>query len=49
MDYIEKYKAGLLVRNIASILGGSGGGRDDFANGAGKDASKVEEALGLIK
>ena len=45
----EKYHAGNLVRQIAGVLGGSGGGRDDFANGAGKDASKVEEALGLVK
>jgi len=49
----KSYKAGDLVRNVATILGGSGGGRPDFASGAGKDASKINEALeaakGLVK
>ena len=47
------YRAGDLVRAVAGVLGGSGGGRPDFASGAGKDASKVGEALeaakGLVK
>ena len=47
------YRAGDLVRNVATILGGSGGGRPDFASGAGKDASKINEAIeaakGLVK
>ena len=47
------YRAGDLVRAVAGVLGGSGGGRPDFASGAGKDASKVSEALeaakGLVK
>ncbi|MCH5336187.1 MAG: alanine--tRNA ligase [Campylobacter sp.] len=43
-------KAGELVKNIAMILGGNGGGRDDFATAGGKDLSKIDEALkqGLI-
>ena len=45
----EKYHAGKLVREIAGVLGGSGGGRDEFANGAGKDASKINEALAIVK
>ena len=44
----EKYNAGLLVKKVAGILGGSGGGRPDMASGAGKDPSKVKEALGAI-
>ena len=44
----EKYNAGLLVKKIAGVLGGSGGGRPDMASGAGKDKSKVQEALGAI-
>ena len=45
----EKYHAGKLVKEISGILGGSGGGRDEFANGAGRDASKIDEALKVVK
>ncbi len=37
-------KAGAWVKEIAPILGGGGGGRDDFAQAGGKDASKIPEA-----
>ncbi|RUM45630.1 MAG: alanine--tRNA ligase [Hydrogenimonas sp.] len=37
-------KAGAWVKQIAPILGGGGGGRDDFAQAGGKDASKIDEA-----
>ena len=38
-------KAGEIVKNAALILGGNGGGRDDFATAGGKDLSKIDEAL----
>ncbi len=38
--------AGNLVREIAAIAGGKGGGRPDSAMAGGKDAAKLEEALG---
>lgn len=38
-------KAGNIVKEIAQILGGNGGGRDDFATAGGKDISKIDEAL----
>ena len=37
-------KAGAWVKQVAPILGGGGGGRDDFAQAGGKDASKIDEA-----
>lgn len=37
-------KAGEWIKNIAPIVGGGGGGRPDFAQAGGKDASKIEEA-----
>ena len=40
--------AGKLVKDIASLLGGSGGGRPDLASGAGKDISKLEEAKKVL-
>ena len=43
------YLAGKLVKDIATLLGGSGGGRPDLASGAGKDISRLEEIKGLIK
>ena len=43
------YQAGAIVRNVAQTLGGSGGGRPDMASGAGKDASKVNDAINLVK
>ncbi len=38
-------KAGAWIKEIAPILGGGGGGRDDFAQAGGKDASKLDEAI----
>ena len=40
---------GMLVKNAAIITGGNGGGRPDFAQAGGKDASKVDEALKAVK
>ena len=42
------YLAGKLVKEIATLLGGSGGGRPDLASGAGKDIAKIEEAKNII-
>ncbi|MCX2716939.1 alanine--tRNA ligase [Helicobacter sp. MIT 21-1697] len=42
-------KAGAWVREVAQILGGNGGGRDDFATAGGKDISKINEALDIAK
>jgi alanyl-tRNA synthetase len=38
-------RANELIQQIAPIVGGKGGGRSDSARGAGKDASKIAEAL----
>jgi len=37
-------KAGAWIKQIAPIVGGGGGGRDDFAQAGGRDASKIDEA-----
>ncbi|MCQ2455324.1 MAG: alanine--tRNA ligase [Clostridia bacterium] len=37
--------AGNIVKQIAQICGGNGGGKPDFAMAGGKDVSKVDEAL----
>ena len=41
--------AGNVMKQVAPLLGGSGGGRPDLASGAGKDASKVSEVKDLVK
>jgi len=41
----EKFQANKLVQQVAPIVGGKGGGRPENAQGAGKEASKINEAL----
>lgn len=41
--------AGAIAKEIASILGGSGGGDAKFAQGGGKDTSKKEQAIAKAK
>ena len=40
-----KLQANKLIQQIAPIVGGKGGGRPESAQGAGKDPSKIHEAL----
>jgi len=44
-DLIGKVHAGNLLKEIAKIVGGGGGGRPDMAQAGGKDPSKLSEAL----
>ncbi len=41
-------KAGDLVRAASKVLGGGGGGKPDFAQGGGQDASAIDNALATI-
>jgi len=40
-----RYHAGNLIRGIAQLLGGSGGGRPDMAQAGGTQVDKLDEAL----
>ncbi|MGL2897415.1 alanine--tRNA ligase [Helicobacter pylori] len=42
-------KANAWANEVAQILGGKGGGRDDFASAGGKDTEKLQAALNLAK
>lgn len=44
----EGHHAGKIVKEVAAICGGGGGGRPDMAQAGGKDASKVDEALAKV-
>lgn len=44
-DLTSRIKAGDLVRELATILGGKGGGRPDMAQGGGTDATAIPAAL----
>ena len=44
-DLTGKVHAGELVKKVAAITGGGGGGRPDLAQAGGKDAAKLDEAL----
>jgi alanyl-tRNA synthetase len=41
-------KAGVLVKEVAAITGGKGGGRPDFAMAGAKDQTKLDEALAAV-
>jgi alanyl-tRNA synthetase len=41
----DRYKAGDIVKGIAQMLGGSGGGRPDMAQAGGTQIDKLDEAL----
>jgi len=40
--------AGNIIKNITAVAGGKGGGKPNMAQGGGKDADKVDEALGMV-
>jgi alanyl-tRNA synthetase len=42
-------KAGDVVREAATIIGGRGGGRPDRAEAGGKDAAKLDQALSAVE
>lgn len=47
---VEKgMNAGNIIREVAKITGGGGGGKADNAQAGGKDASKIKEALEKVK
>ncbi|UCH50904.1 MAG: alanine--tRNA ligase, partial [Chloroflexota bacterium] len=41
--------AGDIIKQVAAVTGGSGGGKADMAQAGGKDKTKLDEALELVK
>ncbi len=49
-DLVAKgYNAGNIVREVAKVTGGGGGGRPNLAQAGGKDKDKIDEALALVR
>jgi len=44
-DLVDRFKAGDLIREVATTVGGKGGGRPDFAQAGGRDPSKIDAAI----
>ncbi len=44
-DLVGRIKAGRIVKEIAPIVGGGGGGRPDFAEAGGRQPEKIDEML----
>jgi alanyl-tRNA synthetase len=47
-DLVSRLHAGKLVKEVAAITGGSGGGRADLAEAGGKNPERMEQALKLV-
>jgi alanyl-tRNA synthetase len=48
-EMTSKYQANKLIQETAALVGGKGGGRPENAQGAGTDASKINQALDRAK
>ncbi|MGH7780323.1 MAG: alanine--tRNA ligase, partial [Candidatus Binataceae bacterium] len=47
-DLTSRVKAGDVIKQIAPIVGGTGGGRPDLAQAGGRDATRLDEALAKV-
>jgi len=47
-DLTARVRAGDIVKRIAPMVGGGGGGRPDMAQAGGKDIAKLPEAIAAV-
>jgi alanyl-tRNA synthetase len=47
-DLTNKFHAGNMIKDMAKILGGTGGGKPDLAQSGGKDPGKLDAALDAL-
>ena len=48
-DLTRRFHAGNIIKEVAPIVDGGGGGRPDFAQAGGKDPSKTDDALARVR
>jgi alanyl-tRNA synthetase len=48
-DLVDRFQAGAIIKEIAGIVGGSGGGRPDMAQAGGTKVDKIGEALARVE
>ncbi len=47
-DLTKKYQAGKIIKEIAGIVGGGGGGRPDMAQAGGSKPENLDKALNAV-
>jgi alanyl-tRNA synthetase len=47
-DLQDRLHAGKIIRKVAELVGGSGGGRPDFAQAGGKNPENLDGALQAV-
>jgi alanyl-tRNA synthetase len=47
-DLRKRLHAGQIIKKVAEMVGGSGGGRPDFAQAGGKDVERLDQALQAV-
>ena len=47
-ELTQRYKAGEIIKKLAPIIGGSGGGKPELAQAGGNDPARLDEALELF-
>jgi alanyl-tRNA synthetase len=47
-DLQKRLHAGKIIKEVAGLVGGSGGGRPDFAQAGGKNAERLDQALQAV-
>jgi alanyl-tRNA synthetase len=47
-DLQDKLHAGNIIKRVAALVGGSGGGRPDFAQAGGKNVEAIDQALQAV-
>jgi alanyl-tRNA synthetase len=48
-DLAKRIHAGNVIKEVAPIVGGGGGGRPDFAQAGGKNSNRIDEALAEVR
>jgi alanyl-tRNA synthetase len=46
---VKGFNAGNIIKKVAQVTGGSGGGRPNMAQAGGRDKSRIDEALKLVR